>query len=90
MTLHHASIGHAPVLDNAEVAVFLAVLLPNRPAQKHAAELAAAQPAENRVGLHYSRFWPRVRIPPLARQGLGARRFSKCSSNPRSWASVAT
>src|SRR5262245_40643009 len=88
MALHYASNDHAPALDNAEVAVLLAVLLPNRLAQEHAPELAAAQSAENRVGLHYSRFRPRARIRSLAHQALGTRRFSKCRSNPRGWASA--
>jgi hypothetical protein len=38
MPLHYAPVGHALVLDNAEVAVLLAVLLPNHLAQEHAAE----------------------------------------------------
>src|SRR5580765_2174507 len=41
MPLHHAPVSHALVLDNAEVAVLLAILLPNHLAQEHAAELAA-------------------------------------------------
>jgi hypothetical protein len=38
MPLHYAPVGHALVLDNAEIAVLLAVLLPNHLAQEHAAE----------------------------------------------------
>jgi hypothetical protein len=30
LALHHATSGHAAVLDNAELSVLLAVLLPNR------------------------------------------------------------
>jgi hypothetical protein len=39
--LHHASAGHTLVLDNAEVAVLLAVLPANRLAQEHAREITA-------------------------------------------------
>jgi hypothetical protein len=38
MPLHHASADHTFVLDNAEVAMLLPVLPPNRLAQEHAPE----------------------------------------------------
>jgi hypothetical protein len=73
VTLHHAAIGNALVLDNAEVTVLLAVLLPNHLAQKHAAELAAT--SNSAMGLVFTTAVlalgtpaAHLRIKPLARE----------------------
>ncbi|MBV8936128.1 MAG: hypothetical protein JO095_10015 [Alphaproteobacteria bacterium] len=44
MALHHPAAGNAPVLDDAEIAMLLAVLPANLLAQKHCAREVAASP----------------------------------------------
>jgi hypothetical protein len=58
MALDHAPASHSLVLDNAEIAVLLAVFFPNRMAQEHAAELAATNNTANGIGLDYGLFCP--------------------------------
>jgi hypothetical protein len=87
MALHHAPACDPLVLDNAEVAMFLPVLFPNRLPQEHAVALARCPSIGNSVGLHYSCSRPFPCILPLAHQALSAPRFAKYASNPRSRAS---
>ena len=75
VTLHDAAAVETLVLDDAPVAVRLAVLLSLGASQKHdAANLSASRRAGNRVGLHYSRFRPKLTTSPFANQLLSRRR----------------
>jgi hypothetical protein len=71
MPLHHPAVIKTLVLDDVPVAVRLAVLLSLGASQKHdATNLFAISRAWNRVGLHYSRFWPKRTTSLIANQIL--------------------
>jgi hypothetical protein len=76
--LHHPAIIETLVLDDIPIAVHLAVLLSLGASQKHdAANLSAPSRIWNRVGLHYSRFWPKSKTSPFANQILSRLKISK-------------
>jgi hypothetical protein len=56
LSLHHPAASAAPVLDNAPIAVRLAVLNSPGESQEHVADSTAKPPAEKALGLHYTRF----------------------------------
>src|SRR5205823_8599777 len=86
--LHHASPGGPRVLDNAPVAMLLAILPANLAAQEHdGRRLSAHYGLENRLGRHYSRFPPFSPTPALADQSLALRKLCDAGSNRRSRAS---
>jgi hypothetical protein len=58
------------VLDHVPVVVRLAVLLSLGASQKHDGANPHHAALGNRVGLHYSRFWPKLKTPSLTDQSL--------------------
>ena len=81
--LHHASAADTPVLDNAPVAVLLAVLLASRRAQKHdGAQLSAEFTARNRQGLHYSRICAIRGARAQKNKSVTLRNNAKIEANP--------
>src|SRR6266446_5091587 len=89
--LHHAPPGDPRVLDNAPVAVLLAIL--RRTLQRKnmmAANYRHIGGLENRLGRHYSRFstsWPAA---PLAAQSLARRKLPNHGSNRPSQANLSS
>jgi hypothetical protein len=74
------------VLDNAPVAVLLAILPANLAAQENmmAADYRHIGSLENRLGRHYSRFPPFSPTPALPGQSLALRKLCDAASNRRS------
>jgi len=89
--LHHAPPGGPRVLDNALVAMLLAIF--RRTLQRRnmmAADYRHIGGVENRLGRHYSRFSPFSPTPALADQSLARRKLWNAGSNRRSRAKVAS
>jgi hypothetical protein len=74
--LHNAPAGDPRVLENAPIAMLLAILPANLAAQEHeAANYRHIGDRENRLGRHYSRFAPFRPAASLADQSLALRKL---------------